>query len=93
MFCVAIPSFAQTELTDETAESKLLVNNDRLIVLDFYATWCGPCKKEIPFLKEVEEKYHGKDIEFVSISTDNAQTAGSWENAFSKWKNMVKKNV
>ena len=32
MLCIAIPSFAQTELTDANAESKLLVENDRLIV-------------------------------------------------------------
>lgn len=47
----------------------------KYVYIDMWATWCGPCKKEIPFLKEVEEKYHGKDIEFVSISVDKNKEA------------------
>ena len=39
----------------------------------------GPCKREIPFLKEVEEKYHGKNIEFVSISIDKAKDHAKWK--------------
>ncbi len=41
--------------------------------IDLWATWCGPCKKEIPSLKEVEAKYHNKNIQFVSISLDNGR--------------------
>ncbi len=62
----------------------------KFVYIDLWATWCKPCIVQIPFLQKLEKKYHGKNIEFVSISTDNAQTAGSWENALSKWKNMVK---
>ncbi|MGB1268642.1 MAG: TlpA family protein disulfide reductase [Flavobacteriaceae bacterium] len=47
----------------------------KYVYIDMWATWCGPCKKEIPFLKEVEEKYHGKNIEFVSISVDKNKEA------------------
>ena len=43
-----------------------------------WATWCGPCQREIPHLQKLEEKYHGKDIYFVSISCDNNKKA--WEN-------------
>jgi thiol-disulfide isomerase/thioredoxin len=42
----------------------------KALYIDVWATWCGPCKREIPMLKELEAAYHGKDIEFVSISTD-----------------------
>ena len=45
----------------------------KYVYVDLWATWCGPCKKEIPTLKEVEAKYHGKNIEFVSISLDNGR--------------------
>jgi len=54
----------------------------KYVYVDVWATWCGPCKREIPFLKEVEEKYHGKNIEFVSISIDKASD-------HKKWKTMV----
>ena len=54
----------------------------KYVYVDVWATWCGPCKREIPFLKEVEKKYHGKNIEFVSISVDA-------EKDHDKWKKMV----
>jgi len=51
----------------------------KYVYVDVWATWCGPCKREIPFLKEVEEKYHGKNIEFVSISIDKASDHEKWK--------------
>ncbi|TYA71980.1 TlpA family protein disulfide reductase [Seonamhaeicola marinus] len=45
----------------------------KYVYVDVWATWCGPCKREIPFLKEVEHNYEGKNIEFVSISVDNGR--------------------
>ena len=61
----------------------------KFVYIDVWATWCGPCKREIPFLKEVEEKYHDKNIEFVSISVDDARRSGSDEKAHEAWKTMV----
>tara|TARA_R110001583_G_scaffold35585_3_gene118277 strand:+ start:96801 stop:97814 length:1014 start_codon:yes stop_codon:yes gene_type:complete len=48
------------------------------VYIDVWATWCGPCKREIPFLKEVEKAYHGKNIEFVSMSIDLAKDHDKW---------------
>lgn len=50
----------------------------KYVYVDVWATWCGPCKAEIPYLKEVEEKYHGKNIAFVSTSIDKAADHNSW---------------
>ncbi len=50
----------------------------KYVYVDVWATWCGPCKAEIPSLKEVEKKYHGKNIEFVSISVDKAKDHDKW---------------
>lgn len=61
----------------------------KYVYIDVWATWCGPCKAEIPALKEVEEKYHDKNIEFVSISVDDARRSGSDEKAHEAWKAMV----
>jgi len=55
----------------------------KYVYIDVWATWCGPCKREIPFLQKIEKEYHGKNIEFVSISVDRA-------NAHQKWVDMVK---
>ena len=63
----------------------------KYVYIDVWATWCGPCKREIPSLKKIEEKYHGKNIEFVSISTDNGR--GYKERTFEAsklgWKKMI----
>lgn len=55
----------------------------KYIYIDVWATWCGPCRGELPSLKELEEKYAGKDIHFVSMSCDKNKKA---------WEDMVKKD-
>lgn len=63
------------------------------VYIDVWATWCGPCKKQIPYLKKLEEEFRGKPIKFVSISVDDARrNGGSWEKAKEKWRNFVKSN-
>jgi len=54
----------------------------KYVFIDVWATWCGPCIVEIPALKRLEKQYHGKNIEFVSISIDRT---GNHD----KWKTMV----
>lgn len=49
----------------------------KYIYIDMWATWCGPCRAEIPSLQKLEHRYAGKEIYFVSISSDDDQKA--WE--------------
>lgn len=63
-------------------KTKLEDLRGKYVYIDVWATWCGPCIAEIPHLKKVEVKYHGKNIEFVSISVDT-------EKDYEKWKKMV----
>ena len=51
----------------------------KYVYIDVWATWCGPCIYEFPFLKKIEEKYHDKNIEFVSISIDKAKDHDKWK--------------
>ncbi|HFS66670.1 MAG TPA: TlpA family protein disulfide reductase, partial [Flavobacteriia bacterium] len=63
------------------------------VYIDVWATWCGPCKQQIPYLKKLEEEFKNKPIKFVSISVDDARrNGGSWEKAKEKWRNFVKEN-
>jgi thiol-disulfide isomerase/thioredoxin len=63
----------------------------KYVYIDVWATWCGPCIKQIPFLNTLEKEYHKKNIAFVSISTDESRrSGGSWDAAENKWKKFVK---
>ena len=46
-----------------------------LIYVDVWATWCGPCRAEIPSLQKLEEEYHSKKITFLSVSVDTDREA------------------
>lgn len=61
-------------------KTKLEDLKGKYVYIDVWATWCGPCRAEIPSLKKIEEKYHGKNIAFVSISVDVAKDHEKWQN-------------
>lgn len=54
----------------------------KLVYIDVWATWCGPCIQEIPALKKLKEDYKGKNVKIISISIDVQKD-------FDKWKQMV----
>ena len=60
-----------SKLTETAGESLIdsifAKNQGKVIYIDFWATWCGPCKAEMPNSKKLKEKLAGEDIEFVYI--------------------------
>lgn len=51
----------------------------KYVYIDVWATWCGPCKSELPHLIQLENDFHDKNIVFVSISLDNTKNKSKWE--------------
>ena len=83
------PTFSNYE-NDNGSKSSLNDYRGKFVYIDVWATWCGPCKAEIPSLKKLESQYKTKNIEFISISVDDARRSGSMEIAHTAWKTMVK---
>lgn len=77
------PDFTLTDVEGNSVSLDDL--KGKYIYIDFWATWCGPCKEEIPYLKDLEKEYTGRNIHFVSISFDSEKDHG-------KWLNFVKDN-
>jgi thiol-disulfide isomerase/thioredoxin len=46
----------------------------KIYVVEFWATWCAPCVRNIPHLNELTEKYRSKGVEFVALSQDRSET-------------------
>ena len=59
-------------------KTKLEDFRGKYVYIDVWATWCAPCRAEIPFLKKLEEKYHEKNIVFVSLSIDQVKDVEKW---------------
>lgn len=52
-------------------ESYLAEDSDKVRVVNFWATWCGPCVKELPYFQAAHEKWGAEDIEVVLVSLDD----------------------
>ena len=46
----------------------------KVVILEFWATWCGPCVMAIPHLNELAEKFKGQPVQFVAITDENEAT-------------------
>jgi len=68
----------ELEFTDAINGSTVSMKNlkGKVVVVDFWATWCGPCVAEMPHMKELYAKYHDQGVEFIGVSLDQPKDRG-----------------
>ena len=72
-----VPDFLLTTINGKSVGPQSF--KGKYLLLDFWASWCGPCRAEVPNVKEAYKKYRSKGFEVLGISTDQDNT--SWQNA------------
>ncbi|UCE74917.1 MAG: TlpA family protein disulfide reductase [Methanomassiliicoccales archaeon] len=66
------PGFTLTSIDNDTFS--LSDFEGQVVILDFMATWCGPCKTEMEYLKDVYDNYDESDVQIISIDIDETET-------------------
>ena len=75
------PAFSLTTLDGRRVSMDDLVG--KVVLIDFWATWCGPCREALPHMKRLAEKFAGQPLVVLSVSLDKDE---------GKWKEFVGKN-
>lgn len=79
--------FESIELLDFKSElvdlNSLIKDNNKVVLIDFWASWCKPCLKSVPYLKYLYKKYKDQGLEIIGISLDNNEK--KWKTAISKF--------
>jgi thiol-disulfide isomerase/thioredoxin len=75
------PNFRLTSLDGRTLTLESLTG--KVVLIDFWATWCGPCREALPHIRKIAQKFDGQPFVVLSVSLDDDQA---------KWKDFVAKN-
>jgi thiol-disulfide isomerase/thioredoxin len=65
-------------------KAKLADYSGKVLIVDLWATWCGPCRQEIPHLVELAKEYKGKGVEVIGLTNENPETDAEMVKEFSK---------
>jgi thiol-disulfide isomerase/thioredoxin len=75
------PPFTVTAL--DGSRFNLDAMGGRVVLIDFWATWCGPCNEELPHMKKIAKEFAGQPLVIISVS---------WDSDAKKWRDFIDKN-
>ncbi|HXS13491.1 MAG TPA: redoxin family protein [Acidobacteriaceae bacterium] len=75
------PAFEVTAL--DGTRFNLDAMGGRVVLIDFWATWCGPCNEELPHVKKIAKEFSGEPLVILSVS---------WDSDDAKWRQFIQKN-
>lgn len=70
-------TISSTPLMTDSVQQSLVAYRGKVVILDFWATWCGPCRMEIPGFINLQNKYRSKGLEIVGVSIDPIAPRGN----------------
>src|SRR3712207_6346126 len=81
-----VPAVAWDAETNAVGGGKFKLSDykDKTVVLDLWATWCGPCRAEIPHLVDIHSEYSNKNVEVIGLTTEDPASAADDVAAFAK---------
>lgn len=77
------PAFALTTLDGQRVSMDSLAG--KVVLIDFWATWCGPCREALPHMRDIAHKFQGQPFVMLSVSLDE-------DKDIEKWRSFVNKN-
>lgn len=78
----AFVDFSMPDVDGQMRKLSDYAGKGNYVLVDFWASWCGPCRQEMPNVKKVYDRFHSKGFEIVGVSLDNNKKA--WTDAIAK---------
>ena len=76
MFTVSLFAYQKGDTVDITLQKHLDMKTDKIYIIDFFASWCASCKKEIPLISKVNTTLDKDHVEIIGIDVDKDENKG-----------------